>query len=133
MKMLCFLENSVIFLKKCQKVVRKAIVRWNFLLLELNMWGLLRKVSAPGMFCALYQWSSAPVAYSPIRTKSQIFNKGHDYALWIKNFMVMMKNSRTSIWDLVQLPTVIIWLKSRNSNIRHFASLSIGKFHADDK
>jgi hypothetical protein len=52
---------------------------------------LLQKVSAPGMFFVLNQWSSAAVAYSPIRPKSQIFNIGHDYALWIKNFMVMMK------------------------------------------
>jgi hypothetical protein len=33
------------------------------------------------------------VAYSPIRPKSQIFNIGHDYALWIRNFMVMKKIS----------------------------------------
>jgi hypothetical protein len=39
----------------------------------------------------LAPWSSAPVAYSPIRPKSQFFNIGHDYALWIRNFMVMMK------------------------------------------
>jgi hypothetical protein len=36
-------------------------------------------------------WLFAPVAYSSIRPKSQIFNIGHDYALWIRNFMVMMK------------------------------------------
>jgi hypothetical protein len=37
-------------------------------------------------------WSSPPVAYSSIRPKSQIFNKGgHDYTLRIRNFMVMMK------------------------------------------
>jgi hypothetical protein len=35
--------------------------------------------------------SSAPVAYSSIRPKYQIFDIGHDYALWIRNFMVMMK------------------------------------------
>jgi hypothetical protein len=39
-------------------------------------------------------WSSAPVAYSPIRPKSQIFNIGDDYALWIRNFMVMMKKPK---------------------------------------
>jgi hypothetical protein len=44
------------------------------------------------MFFGLNPWSSAPVAYTSIRPKSQIFNIGHDYALWIKNFMVMMKN-----------------------------------------
>jgi hypothetical protein len=49
------------------------------------------------MFFALNPWSSAPVAYSPMRPKSQIFNIGHDYALWIRNFMMMMKNPRTSI------------------------------------
>jgi hypothetical protein len=68
---------------------------WNF-----PSHGLLRKISAPGMFFVLDQWSSAPVAYSPIRPKSQIFNIGHDYALWIRNFMVMMKNPRTSILRL---------------------------------
>jgi hypothetical protein len=30
------------------------------------------------MFFALDSWSSAPVDYSPIRPKSQIFNIGHD-------------------------------------------------------
>jgi hypothetical protein len=29
-----------------------------------------------------------------------MFNIGHDYALWIRNFMVMMKNPRTSILRL---------------------------------
>jgi hypothetical protein len=43
------------------------------------------------MFFVLDPWSSAPVAYSSIRPKSQIFNIGHDYALWIRNFMVMKK------------------------------------------
>jgi hypothetical protein len=78
------------------------------------------------MFFVLDQWSSAPVAYSPI----QIFNIGHDYALWIRNFMVMKKNPRTSILRLpmVQWPTAIIRPKSRNSNIRHDGILSIGNF-----
>jgi hypothetical protein len=44
------------------------------------------------MFFVLDPWSSAPVAYSSIRPKSQIFNKRHDYTPWIRNFMVMMKN-----------------------------------------
>jgi hypothetical protein len=64
------------------------------------MGGLLRKISAPEMFFVLDRWSSAPVAYSPIRPKFQIFNIGHDYALWTRNFMVMMKNPRTSILRL---------------------------------
>jgi hypothetical protein len=59
--------------------------------MEQNGTWLLRKVSALGMFFVLDPWSSAPVAYSPIRPKSQIFNIGHDYALWIRNFMVMME------------------------------------------
>jgi hypothetical protein len=45
------------------------------------------------MFFVLGPWSSAPVASSSIRPKSKIFNIGHDYTLWIRNFMVMMKNS----------------------------------------
>jgi hypothetical protein len=44
--------------------------------------------------------SSARVAYSPIQPKSKIFNIRHDYALWIRNFMVMMKNPRNSILRL---------------------------------
>jgi hypothetical protein len=52
---------------------------------------LLRKVSASGMFFVLDSWTPAPVAYSPIRPKSKIFNIGHDYILWIGNFMLMMK------------------------------------------
>jgi hypothetical protein len=52
------------------------------------------------MFFVLDPLSSAPVAYFPIQPKSQIFNTGHDYALWIKNFMVMMKNLRISILRL---------------------------------
>jgi hypothetical protein len=43
------------------------------------------------MFLVLDTWPSVPVAYSPIRPKSQVFNIGHNYALWIRNFMVMMK------------------------------------------
>jgi hypothetical protein len=58
-------------------------------------------VSAPGMLFVLDSWSSAPVAYSPIRPKSQIFNIGHDFVtLMIRNFMVMMKNLRTLILRL---------------------------------
>jgi hypothetical protein len=43
------------------------------------------------MFFVFDPWSTAPVAYSSIQPKSQIFNIGNDYALWIRNFMVMMK------------------------------------------
>jgi hypothetical protein len=46
------------------------------------------------MFFVLNPLPSAPVAYSTIRPKSQIFIIGHDYALWIRNFMVMMKKPK---------------------------------------
>jgi hypothetical protein len=97
------------------------------------MWGLFRKVSTPGMFCALDSRSSVPVAYSLIRPKSKIFNIGHDYTLWIRNFMVTMKKPKPKIknplfWDLVQCPMAIIWPKSQNSNVSHDGILSIGNF-----
>jgi hypothetical protein len=53
------------------------------------------------MFFVLDPWSAAPVAYSLIQPKSKIFNIEHDYALWIRNLMVMMKNPTTSILRLV--------------------------------
>jgi hypothetical protein len=88
----------------------------------------LKGLSTRNVFL-LDPWSSAPVAYSPIQPKSQIFNIGHDYALWIRNFMVMMKNPRTSILRLGPIwPMAIIRPKSRNSNIRHDGILSIGNF-----
>jgi hypothetical protein len=80
------------------------------------------------MFFVLDPWSSAPVAYSPIRPKSQIFNIGHDYTQWIRNFKVMMKIRESRFWDLVQFPTAIIRSKSQNSNVRHDGIPSIGNF-----
>jgi hypothetical protein len=44
------------------------------------------------MFFGLDPWSSAPVAYTSIRPKAQIFNIGHDYTLWIRNFLMMIIN-----------------------------------------
>jgi hypothetical protein len=35
-------------------------------------------------------WSAAPMAYSPIRHKSQISNVGHDGTLLIRNFILMV-------------------------------------------
>jgi hypothetical protein len=35
-------------------------------------------------------WSVAPMAYSPIRPKSQISNVGHDDTLSIRNFILMV-------------------------------------------
>jgi hypothetical protein len=35
-------------------------------------------------------WSAAPMAYSPIRPKSQISNVGHDGTLSIWNFILMV-------------------------------------------
>jgi hypothetical protein len=34
-------------------------------------------------------WSAAPMAYSPIRPKSQISNVGHDGTLSIRNFILI--------------------------------------------
>jgi hypothetical protein len=51
------------------------------------------------MFFVLDPWSSAPVAYSPIRPKSQNFNIVHDY-VWNRNFMVKLKNPGISILRL---------------------------------
>jgi hypothetical protein len=36
-------------------------------------------------------WSAAPMAYFPIRPKSQISNVGHDGTLYIRNFKLMVK------------------------------------------
>jgi hypothetical protein len=66
------------------------------------------------------------VIYAPIRQKSQIFNLGHDYSLWIRNFMVMMKKPVNL--DFETWPTAIIRPNSQNSNIRHDGILSIGDF-----
>jgi nucleoside-diphosphate-sugar epimerase len=55
------------------------------------MWRLLQKISAPEMLFVLDPASSAHKAYSSIQPKSQIFNIGHDYALRVKIFIVMMK------------------------------------------
>jgi hypothetical protein len=35
-------------------------------------------------------WSAAPMAYSPIRPKSQISNVGHEGILSIRNFILMV-------------------------------------------
>jgi hypothetical protein len=66
------------------------------------------------------------VVYSPIRPKSQIFDIRHDYALWIRNFLVM---------------TISILRPSPLAHGHNLAKvpkfkydiLSIGIFHADDK
>jgi hypothetical protein len=76
------------------------------------------------MFFVLDPWSSAPVAYFSIRPKSQIFNIRHDYARWIRNFMVMMNKPRNL--DFETWP--IIRPKSQHSNIRHDGILSIRNF-----
>jgi hypothetical protein len=62
------------------------------------------------MFCVLNPWSSAPVAYSPIRPMSQIFNIGHDYALWIRNFMVMMKKPENLDFETWKVKIILIIL-----------------------
>jgi hypothetical protein len=63
-----------------------------------------RALRAHQIFCiGLDPWSSALVAYSSIRLKYQTFNIGHDYALWIRNFMVMMKKPIILILRLVSM------------------------------
>jgi hypothetical protein len=45
------------------------------------------------MFFELDPWSSAPVTYSSIQ---------HDYAQWIRNFMVMMKKPENLFFETWQ-------------------------------
>jgi hypothetical protein len=71
-------------------------------------------------FFVLDPWSSAPVAYSSIRSKSQIFNIEHDYGLWMRNLMVMMKKPENLVFET--WPNSIR-PKSQNSNIRDDLSI----------
>jgi hypothetical protein len=89
--------------------------------------------AAPGMFFVLDPWPSAPVTYSPIQPKSKIFNLWRDYALRIKNFMVMMKNSRTPILRLC--PMANGHNPAKVPKFKYYAWwFSIDrKFQADDK
>jgi hypothetical protein len=85
------------------------------------------------MLFVLDPWSSAPVVYSPIRLKSRIFNIGHDYALWNRDFMVMMKKPKNLDFETwsngkghksIKIPK--FKYKARWYSIER-------KFHADDK
>jgi hypothetical protein len=78
--------------------------------------------------CFLY-WTHGYLRLWPTlqRPKSQIFNIGHDYTLWIRNFMVMKKLENLD-FDWAQWLTAIIWPKSQNSNIIHEGILSIEHF-----
>jgi hypothetical protein len=78
------------------------------------------------MFFVLDPWSSAPVAHSTIQPKFQIFNIWHDFALWIRNFMVMMKNPEildSETWPMTHghKPAKVTKLYTRHDGI-----LSIG-------
>jgi hypothetical protein len=42
-------------------------------------------------------WSAAPMAYSPIRPKSQISNVWHDSTLSIRNFILMVNKLKILI------------------------------------
>jgi hypothetical protein len=64
----------------------------------------------------------------PNSAKVPNFNIGHDYALWIRNFMMMMKKLENLDFETLQWPTAIIRPKSRKSNIRHDGILSIVNF-----
>jgi hypothetical protein len=88
-------------------------------------------LSTRNVFFVLYPWSSAPVACSSIRPKSQIFNTEHDYALWNRNFMVKIKkpeNLDFETWSNGPRNPAIIRPKCQNSNKRHDGILSIGNF-----
>jgi hypothetical protein len=80
------------------------------------------------MFFVLDPWSSATVAYCPIRPKSQIFNIRYDYALWIRNFMAMMKTPENLDLRLEPMVQGHNPAKIRNSNIRQDGILSIVNF-----
>jgi hypothetical protein len=64
----------------------------------------------------------------PNPAKVPNFNIGHDYALWIRNFMVMMKNPRTSILRLGPMAHGHNPAKVPKFKIRHDGILSIGNF-----
>jgi hypothetical protein len=68
------------------------------------------------MFFALDPWSSAPVAYSPIRPKYQNFNIGHG-SMDQKFHGDDEKRKESQFWDL-----------TLDSNIKHDGILSIGNF-----
>jgi hypothetical protein len=65
------------------------------------------------MFFVLRSWSSASVTYSTIWPKYQILNVGHDYALWIRNFMVVIANKLKNLgfgtWPDGPCPNSNIW------------------------
>jgi hypothetical protein len=44
-------------------------------------------------------WSAAPMAYSPIRPKSQISNVGHDGTLSIRNLILMVNRLKNSNFE----------------------------------
>jgi hypothetical protein len=44
-------------------------------------------------------WSAAPMAYSPIRPKSQISNVVHDGTLSIRNFLLMVNKLKNPIFE----------------------------------
>jgi hypothetical protein len=76
-------------------------------------------------------WSATPMAYSPIRPKSQISNVGHDGTLSIRNFILMvkeLKNPNFERFELHWLILAIIRPKSQISNVGHDGTLSIRNF-----
>jgi hypothetical protein len=63
-------------------------------------------------------WSAAPMAYSSIRPKSQISKVGHDGALLIKNFLLMVNKLKNPNFESL----------SQISNVGHDGTLSISNF-----
>jgi hypothetical protein len=72
-------------------------------------------------------WSAAPMAYSPIRPKSQIPNVGHDGTLSIRNFILMVNKLKNPNFE----PLSSIgpyWPSSGQSSKFHDGTLSIWNF-----
>jgi hypothetical protein len=93
------------------------------------MWGLLRKVSAPGMFFCNGSMVICACGLLPNPAKVPNFQ----YRAWLCSLDQKLhgdeENTRESrFWDLAQWPTVKIQPKSRNSNTRHDGILLIGNF-----
>jgi hypothetical protein len=64
---------------------------------KLNISWLFGKISVYCWFSAGFQWSIEPVAYSPIRSKSRIFNIRHDGTLSIRNYMLLKAHCSIAI------------------------------------
>jgi hypothetical protein len=73
-------------------------------------------------------WSAAPMAYSPIRPKSQISKVGHDGTLSIRNFLLMVNKLKNPNFEPLSSIGPYIRPKSQISNEGHDGTLSIRNF-----